>query len=115
MKGLKRFNRKKQDDIDRLGCSDVAHVKQENFQICFQIWSILPLFLLDICYGASSGFPAILTPQLSEPCSEFTMSTNQKGLIVSMDNMVAPFAAFAGGILQQKIGPKKILILCRYS
>ena len=94
---------------------NVAQVKKQKLKIYFQIISILPLFLLDICYGASNGFPAILAPQLSEPCSEFMMSTNQKALIVSMDNMVAPFAAFAAGILQQKIGPKKILISCRYS
>ena len=61
----------------------------------------------------SNGFPAILTPQLSEQCSELNITTNQKALIISMDNIVAPFAAISGGILQQKVGPKKILFLCR--
>ena len=81
--------------------------------VFLQIFALLPLFLLDLCYGMSNGFPAILTPQLSEQCSEFKITTYEKSLIVSMDNIVAPVAAIIGGILQQKIGPKRILLLCR--
>ena len=78
-----------------------------------QVIALLPLFALDVCYGMNNGFPAILAPQLSEPCSEFNITTYQKSLLVSMDNMAAPLAAVAGGILQQKTGPKKILVFCR--
>ena len=82
--------------------------------LILQIIPLVPLFLLDLCYGTNNGFTAILTPQLSEPCAEFNILTHQKSLIVSMDNMIAPVTAIAAGILQQKIGPKKILILCRH-
>jgi hypothetical protein len=29
-----------------------------------QVLALLPVYLLQICYGMNSGFPAILTPQL---------------------------------------------------
>ena len=75
--------------------------------------ALLPLFALEICLGMSNGFPAILIAQLSEPCSEFNIMTHEKSLIVSIDNVAAPLTAILGGLLQQKTGPKKTLMLCR--
>eukprot|EP00091_Calanus_sinicus_P004909 TRINITY_DN15278_c0_g1_i1.p1 TRINITY_DN15278_c0_g1~~TRINITY_DN15278_c0_g1_i1.p1 ORF type:complete len:120 (+),score=2.41 TRINITY_DN15278_c0_g1_i1:419-778(+) len=50
-----------------------------------QVLSLLPVYLLQLCYGMNSGFPAILTPQLAEPCSEFAISVQQESWIVSLD------------------------------
>jgi len=75
-----------------------------------QVLSLLPVYLLQLCYGMNSGFPAILTPQLAEPCSEFTVSLDQESWIVSLDNLLAPFICIASGFLQQKFGPLKILM-----
>ena len=89
--------------------------------------SLLPVYLLQLCYGMNSGFPAILTPQLAEPCSEFTITLDQESWIgqhllsqattanyflipVSLDNLLAPFICIASGFLQQKFGPLKILM-----
>ena len=46
-----------------------------------QVLSLLPVYLLQLCYGMNSGFPAILTPQLAEPCSEFQISLDQESWI----------------------------------
>ena len=42
-----------------------------------QILSLLPLYLLELCYGMNSGFTAILTPQLYGQCAEFHISLDQ--------------------------------------
>ena len=44
---------------------------------CCQIVSLLPLYLLELCYGMNSGFTAILTPQLWGDCAEFDISLDQ--------------------------------------
>lgn len=46
-----------------------------------QILSLLPVYLLQINYGMNSGYPAIVTPQLGEPCSEFQITMNQESWI----------------------------------
>ena len=43
----------------------------------FQILALVPVYLLQICYGMNTGFPAILTPQLRENCSEFPIDQAQ--------------------------------------
>ena len=45
--------------------------------LVFQVLSLLPVYLLELCYGMNSGFTAILTPQLYGPCSEFHISLDQ--------------------------------------
>jgi len=47
----------------------------------FQVFSLLPIYLLQLCDGMNSGFPAILTPQLREDCSEFDISPDEESWI----------------------------------
>ena len=47
-----------------------------------KVVSLLPVYLLQLCYGMNSGFTAILGPQLSEQCSEFTITLDQLSWIV---------------------------------
>ena len=42
-----------------------------------QMVSLLPVYLLELCYGMNSGFTAILTPQLYGDCAEFQVSLDQ--------------------------------------
>lgn len=58
----------------------------------------------------NSGFPAILTPQLRETCSEFPITIEEESWIVSIDNLVTPFICILSGFLQQKCGPLRILM-----
>jgi len=75
-----------------------------------QVMSLLPVYLLQLCYGMNSAFPAVITPQLSEPCSEFVIDTEQESWIVSLDNLLAPFICITSGFLQQKFGPLRLLM-----
>ena len=50
-------------------------------QLYFQIVSLLPVYLLQISYGMNSGYPAIVTPQLDEPCSKFNITSDQESWI----------------------------------
>ena len=71
--------------------------------------AILPVYLLQICYGMTSGYPAIMTPQLREECcSEFQITEDQESSIVSIDNLATPLVCILSGYLQQKIGPLKV-------
>ena len=47
----------------------------------FQILALVPVYLLQICYGMNTGFPAILTPQLRENCSEFPIDQAQQSIL----------------------------------
>ena len=47
----------------------------------FQVISLLPVYLLQISYGMNTGYPAIITPQLEEPCSEFNITADQESWI----------------------------------
>ena len=47
-----------------------------------QLLILLPLYLLQFCYGMQSGFPAILTPKLrKENCDKFTINDSQESWI----------------------------------
>ncbi len=83
-------------------------IKQCQPSLSSQLFALLPLFFLQVCYGMTSGFPAILTPQLFEACSEFRITLDQESWIVSMDNVVTPVMCILGGTLQQKTGPKMV-------
>ena len=76
-----------------------------------QVVALVPIYLLQFCYGMNSGYPAIITPQLQEPCSEFEITTSQESWIVSMENVVTPVICILSGYLQQKFGPKNILLI----
>jgi len=75
-----------------------------------QILALVPVYLLQICYGMNTGFPAILTPQLRENCSEFPIDQEQESWIVSIDNLATPFICILSGFLQQKFGPLRVLM-----
>jgi hypothetical protein len=47
----------------------------------------------------NSGFPAILTAQLAEPC------------LALLDNLLAPLICIISGFLQQQFGPLRILMV----
>merc|ERR550532_2993440 len=55
-----------------------------------QIYALIPVYLLQICYGMNTGYPAILTPQLRENRSEFPISEEEESWIVSIDNLATP-------------------------
>ena len=50
-----------------------------------QATAILPLYLLQLCYGMQSGFPAVLTPQLNSNCCNhsagFSIDDNEESWI----------------------------------
>jgi len=71
---------------------------------------LFPVYLLQLSYGMNSGFPAILTPQLGEPCAEFSITPDQESWIVSLDNVLTPLVCITSGILQQKFGPLRVLM-----
>ncbi|XP_023343548.1 facilitated trehalose transporter Tret1 [Eurytemora carolleeae] len=77
-----------------------------------QVLALLPVYLLQICYGMNSGFPAILTPQLREDCSEFNITVDQESWIVSLDNILTPIICVLSGPIQQRWGPRSCLVLC---
>ena len=51
------------------------------YRFLFQVISLLPVYLLQISYGMNTGYPAIITPQLEEPCSEFNITADQESWI----------------------------------
>jgi hypothetical protein len=42
---------------------------------------LLPIYLLQFTYGMNTGFPAILTPQLNDDCSDWRITTNEESWI----------------------------------
>ena len=81
------------------------------FSSHFQILALVPVYLLQLCYGMNTGFPAILTPQLRENCSEFPISVDEESWIVSIDNLATPLICILSGFLQQKFGPLRVSVL----
>lgn len=75
-----------------------------------QILALLPVYLLQVCYGMNSGYPAILTPQLAEEGSEFQITPDQESWIVSIDNLATPLVCVLSGFLQQRFGPLRVLM-----
>jgi len=75
-----------------------------------QVLALLPVYLLQISYGMNTGYPAIVTPQLEEPCSEFKVSLDEESWIVSLDNFATPLVCILSGFLQQYFGPLKVLV-----
>ena len=73
-----------------------------------QIFALIPVYLLQICYGMNTGYPAILTPQLRENRSEFPISEEEESWIVSIDNLATPLICILSGYLQQTFGPLRV-------
>jgi len=87
------------------GADTSNHTRRWSQALC-----LLPVYLLQLSYGMNSGFPAILTPQLGEPCSEFSISMDQESWIVSLDNILTPLICITSGLLQHKFGPLRVLM-----
>jgi len=47
----------------------------------FKIFALLPVFLLQFNNGMHAAFPAILTPQLRDECSEINIGTDEESWI----------------------------------
>ena len=95
-----------------------------------QFLAILPVYILQFCYGMSGAYPSVTTPQLTMDCALFSITPNQESnistqliiclaawpllwhfFLVSIDNLISPFICILSGSLQQKFGPRTILIL----
>ena len=46
-----------------------------------QFLAILPVYILQLCYGMSGAYPAVTTPQLTMDCSLFSITTDQESWI----------------------------------
>jgi len=46
-----------------------------------KVLALFPVYLLHLCDGMNSGYPAILTPQLREDCSEFKITPDDESWI----------------------------------
>ena len=99
---------------------NTGHPSKENISVkeqtnCYKtaIWkqllAILPVYTLQLCYGMSSGYPAITTPQLTMDYAQFPIYDDQESWIVNIDNLVTPGVCIVSGYLQHKFGPKLIL------
>ena len=64
-----------------------------------------------MCYGMNTAFTAIMTPQLMENQTEFSISEDEESWIVSIDNFIVLFMSILSGVLQTKYGPARILQL----
>ena len=62
-------------------CKNINHTL--HLDTLFQIISLLPVYILQICYGMNSGYPAIATAQLLVPesCPGFQITKYQAGVI----------------------------------
>ena len=64
-----------------------------------------------MCYGMNTAFTAVMTPQLMENQTEFSISEDEESWIVSIDNFIVLFMSILSGVLQTKYGPMRILQL----
>ena len=56
----------------------------------------------------NTAFTAVMIPQLMENKTEFAITEDQEGWIVSIDNIIVPCMSILSGILQAKFGPAKV-------
>jgi len=97
------------EDQQKSQKSSIFSKDDSTFTFWRQVLPLLPVYLLELCYGMNSGFTAILTPQLYGSCSEFLVSLDQLSWIVSLDNILTPIICIMSGLLQQKYGPLRVL------
>ena len=46
-----------------------------------QFLAILPVYVLQFCYGMSGAYPAVTTPQLTMDCALFSITPHQESNI----------------------------------
>ena len=50
-------------------------------RFCLKVLALVPVYLLQFCYGMNQGYPAILTPQLMECKDEFQVTLEEESWI----------------------------------
>ena len=92
-----------------------------------QLAATSPVYILQLCYGMSGGYPAVTTPQvallsvqyylpplrpqLTMDCALFPITADEESWIVAMDSLVSPLVCLCSGFLQTRFGPRQILRL----
>ena len=79
-----------------------------------QLLAVSPVYVLQLCYGMTSSFPAVTTPQLTANCSarvSFSLTRDQESWIVAMDSVISPLTSILSGQLQTSLGPRSVLLL----
>ena len=79
-----------------------------------QLLAVSPVYVLQLCYGMTSSFPAVTTPQLTANCSaqvSFSLTRDQESWIVAMDSVISPLTSVLSGQLQTSLGPRSVLLL----
>ena len=79
-----------------------------------QLLAVSPVYVLQLCYGMTSSYPAVTTPQLTANCSarvSFRLTSDQESWIVAMDSIISPLTSVLSGYLQTSVGPRSVLLL----
>ena len=79
-----------------------------------QVLAVSPVWVLQLCYGMTSSYPAVTTPQLIANCSarvSFRLTSDQESWIVAMDSIISPLTSILSGHLQTCVGPRSVLML----
>ena len=79
-----------------------------------QVLAVSPVWVLQLCYGMTSSYPAVTTPQLIANCSarvSFRLTSDQESWIVAMDSIISPLTSILSGHLQTCVGPRSVLLL----
>ena len=83
-------------------------------QLLRQALAVSPVYVLQLCYGMTSSYPAVTTPQLTANCSarvSFRLTSDQESWIVAMDSIISPLTSVLSGYLQTCVGPRSVLLL----
>ena len=86
----------------------------DQFSDSVQLLAVSPVYVLQLCYGMTSSFPAVTTPQLTANCSarlSFSLTRDQESWIVAMDSVISPLTSILSGQLQTSLGPRSVLLL----
>ena len=75
--------------------------RPERGRVWRQVAAVSPVYVLQLCYGMTTSFPAVTTPQLTANCSSrlsFTLTPDQESWIVAMDSVVSPLTSILSGM-----------------
>ena len=90
---------------------DTDNCPSKTYSLLRQLLAVSPVYILQLCFGMTSGYPAITTPQLTGNCTNLTISRDQESWIVAIDSVISPVTSVMSGYLQQYFGPRQILVL----
>ena len=91
-----------EDEETSASCSPRGSVARQLAAVC-------PVYVLQLCYGMTSGYPAVTTPQLTANCSALRITAAEESWVVAIDSVVSPATSLAAGALQQQLGPRAVL------